>query len=72
MKSAKSYDTNERAFRNQFGLVKVFTSKLNRESALAAKVKILKHQHFLKVMKRSNDEKEANVFHDNDHFFRQA
>ena len=54
MTSKVSHDSNERAFRNTFGLVKAFTSKLNRESAQAAKLKINRHVLFMKLMQYQN------------------
>ena len=51
MQQAKTFKTEERAFKNKFALVSTFTKKLNRENALAAKNKTLKKELFKNVLK---------------------
>jgi len=69
----KSYNSNERLFKNEFSLVRTFTKRLNQKAMLAAKEKIMKHQLFVKVMQRNGiEEVKKKEVKDNEHFYRKA
>ena len=71
MGSVKAHDTNEKAFINNFALVRTYQKKLNRESAHNAKQKFNKKKHFIAVMHCQRKE-ELHKSQDIEHFYRKA